>query len=178
MPVQVINQYHKSHNTHVPYPMMHHSERKWAHFCSEWCIVGSVTGEVWDVWIRSIVHHRVRYIYSNRIVLFQVDCFNINTRCYQYRDSHYNNKMVSQQSYFYNRNLHTWSLTLYRCSSVNCLLCKYHFVEIIDQWMMLKISACPIWNLFVICSKYLLGHFLQYGFFLKKVFNKHVNLAA
>ena len=34
------DQIHKSHNAPVPYPTMHHSEQKCAHFCSEWGIVG------------------------------------------------------------------------------------------------------------------------------------------
>ena len=33
----------------VPYPKMHHSEHKWAHFCSEWCIVVYETNaDLWD----------------------------------------------------------------------------------------------------------------------------------
>ena len=38
----------KSHNAPVPYPTMHHSEQKCAHFCYEWCIVGYETGALWD----------------------------------------------------------------------------------------------------------------------------------
>ena len=38
--VDVIGLIHKSYNAHVPYPRMHHSEQKCAHFCSEWCILG------------------------------------------------------------------------------------------------------------------------------------------
>ena len=60
----------KSHNSPVPYPTMHHSEQKCAHFCSEWCIVGYGTGALWDFWEWSIIstqtsdnidqqHHRV-----------------------------------------------------------------------------------------------------------------------
>ena len=45
---------HKSHNAAVPYPTMHHSEQKCAHFCSEWCIVGYGTGALWDLWDWSI----------------------------------------------------------------------------------------------------------------------------
>ena len=45
---------HKSHNAPVPYPTMHHSEQKCAHFCSEWCIVGYETGALWDLWDWSI----------------------------------------------------------------------------------------------------------------------------
>ena len=44
-----IDQPHKSHNAPVPYPTMHHSEQKCAHFCSEWCIVGYGTGALWDL---------------------------------------------------------------------------------------------------------------------------------
>ena len=54
-PVYSIDQYHKSYNAPVPYPTMHHSEQKWAHFCSEWCIVGYGTDALWDLLIRSIV---------------------------------------------------------------------------------------------------------------------------
>ena len=49
-----MDQFHKSHNAPVPYPTMHHSEQKCAHFCSEWCIVGYGTGALCDLWIRSI----------------------------------------------------------------------------------------------------------------------------
>ena len=31
----------------APYPTIHHSEQKCAHFCSEWCIVGYGTGALW-----------------------------------------------------------------------------------------------------------------------------------
>ena len=34
-----------------PYPTMHHSEQKCAHFCSEWCIVGYGTGALSELWI-------------------------------------------------------------------------------------------------------------------------------
>ena len=46
-----IEHYHKAP---VPYPTMHHSEQKCAHFCSEWCIVGCGIGALWDLWIWSI----------------------------------------------------------------------------------------------------------------------------
>ena len=51
---------HKSQNAIVPYPTMHQSEQKCAHFCSECSIVGYRTGAVCDLWIRSIaqVEHR------------------------------------------------------------------------------------------------------------------------
>ena len=45
---------HKSQNAPVPYPTMLHSEQKCAHFCSEWSIVGYVTGALWDLWNWSI----------------------------------------------------------------------------------------------------------------------------
>ena len=48
------NQFHKSQNAPVPYPIMHHSEQKCAHFCSEWNIMRFGTGVCWDLWIRSI----------------------------------------------------------------------------------------------------------------------------
>ena len=44
---------HKSQNAPVPYPTMPHSE-KFAHFCSEWNIVGYGTGAFWDLWNWSI----------------------------------------------------------------------------------------------------------------------------
>ena len=37
--ILTIHLIHKSHNASVPYPIMHHSEQKGAHFCSEWGIV-------------------------------------------------------------------------------------------------------------------------------------------
>ena len=40
---------HKSHNAPVPYPTIHHSEQKCAHFCSEWFIVGYGTGALWNL---------------------------------------------------------------------------------------------------------------------------------
>ena len=40
----------KSQNAPVPYPTMHHSEQKCAHFCSEWCIVGYGAGASWGLW--------------------------------------------------------------------------------------------------------------------------------
>ena len=45
-----IDQFHKSHNALIPYPTIHDSEQKCAHFSSEWCIVGYVTGALWDLW--------------------------------------------------------------------------------------------------------------------------------
>ena len=45
---------HKSQNATVPYPTMHHWKQKCAHFCSEWCIVGSGADALWDMWIWSI----------------------------------------------------------------------------------------------------------------------------
>ena len=43
-----------SYNASVPYPTIHHSEQKYVHFCSEWCIVRYGTGALWDLWIWSI----------------------------------------------------------------------------------------------------------------------------
>ena len=37
-------QSHKSHNAPVPYPTIHHSQQRCAHYCCEWCIVGYWTG--------------------------------------------------------------------------------------------------------------------------------------
>ena len=54
VPKCLIEQLHKSQNAAVPYPTMLHSEQKWAHFCSEWSIVGYGTDVFWDLWIRSI----------------------------------------------------------------------------------------------------------------------------
>ena len=50
----VIDLIHTSQNAPAPYPTMHHSEQKCAHFYSEWGIVGYGTGAFWDVWIKSI----------------------------------------------------------------------------------------------------------------------------
>ena len=35
---------------HLSYPIMHHLEQSCARFGSEWCIVGSGTGALWDLW--------------------------------------------------------------------------------------------------------------------------------
>ena len=40
----------KSHNSPIPYVTMYHSEQRYAHFCSEWCIVVYGTGALWDLW--------------------------------------------------------------------------------------------------------------------------------
>ena len=45
-----IDLFHKSHAAPAPYPTMHHSEQKCAHFCSEWCIVEYGAGALWDFW--------------------------------------------------------------------------------------------------------------------------------
>ena len=45
----LIDQFHKSHDAPFPYSTMHLSEQKWAHFCSEWYIVGF--GAWWDLWV-------------------------------------------------------------------------------------------------------------------------------
>ena len=39
-----IDQFHTSHNVHVPCPTMHHSEQKCAQFSAEWCIEGYGNG--------------------------------------------------------------------------------------------------------------------------------------
>ena len=52
----LIDQIHKSHNTPVPYPTIQHSEQKYAHFCSECCIVGFRTDALWDLWEWSLAH--------------------------------------------------------------------------------------------------------------------------
>ena len=50
----MIDQFHKSNNTPIPYPTMHHSEQKCDHFCSEWCIMGYEMGVLWELGIISI----------------------------------------------------------------------------------------------------------------------------
>ena len=56
---------HKSQNAPVPYPTILYSEQKCAHFCSEWSIVGYVTGALWDLWNSCFAsrwrHNRKRY---------------------------------------------------------------------------------------------------------------------
>ena len=42
--VRAIDLIHKSHSAPVPYLIMHHAEKKFEHFCPEWCIVGYRTG--------------------------------------------------------------------------------------------------------------------------------------
>ena len=39
--------------------------------------------------------------------------FNTKMPSHQFRDSHYRDKIVSQPSYFYNGNTHTWKDSLY-----------------------------------------------------------------
>ena len=46
----LIDKFHKLHNAPVPYPTMHHSDQKCAHFCPEWWIVGYGTGALWALW--------------------------------------------------------------------------------------------------------------------------------
>ena len=43
-------------NAPVLYPTIHHSEKKCAHCCSEWCIVRYGTGALWDYWDWTIVY--------------------------------------------------------------------------------------------------------------------------
>ena len=52
--ILIIDQFYKSHDASVPYLTMHHSEQKYAHFCSDWFIVGHETDALWDLWMRSI----------------------------------------------------------------------------------------------------------------------------
>ena len=59
-PWQEIDQSHKSHNAPDPYPTMHHSEQKCAHFCSEWFNVGYGTGALWICEILSIWEDHVQ----------------------------------------------------------------------------------------------------------------------
>ena len=56
-------------NAPVSYPTMLHSERKCAHFCSEWSIVGYGTWAFWDLWYWS---KPVRYICGTRVLYIKV----------------------------------------------------------------------------------------------------------
>ena len=44
----LLDKFHKSHNTPVPYPIIHHWEQKCAKFCFERCIVGYGACALWD----------------------------------------------------------------------------------------------------------------------------------
>ena len=46
--IVTIDQFHKSCNAPALYPTMHHSEQKFTHFFSEWCM-GYRTGALWDL---------------------------------------------------------------------------------------------------------------------------------
>ena len=50
----IIDLIHKPHKAPITYPTMHHSEEKYAHFCSDWCIVVYGTGASWDLWDLSL----------------------------------------------------------------------------------------------------------------------------
>ena len=63
---------HKSHNAPDPYPTMHHSEQKYPHFCSEWCIVGYGTGPLWDLWDWSIENFIMAHMRHSKIVEGQI----------------------------------------------------------------------------------------------------------
>ena len=55
------DQSYKSQHVPVPYPRMNHSERNWAHFSSELCIVEYGTGALWDfclVCVKTLDHLR------------------------------------------------------------------------------------------------------------------------
>ena len=54
-----IYQSHKSQNVLIPYPTMHHSQQKCAHFCCEWCIVGYGTCALLDLWIGQLTRPRL-----------------------------------------------------------------------------------------------------------------------
>ena len=58
----VIAQYDKFHNALVPYPTIHNSDQKCAHFCYEWCIVVYGTGAGRDI---------TRLVYSAVVLLSQ-----------------------------------------------------------------------------------------------------------
>ena len=45
-----MNKSNLSHSAPVLYPTTHHSEQKYAHFCSEWCILVYRTGAFWYLW--------------------------------------------------------------------------------------------------------------------------------
>ena len=64
----------KSHHAPVPYPTMHHSEQKCAHFCSECCIVGYGTGALWDLRIRS-TYQRQTTTKDNKIQTHVHNCW-------------------------------------------------------------------------------------------------------
>ena len=51
---EVIEQYQNSYNALDPYPAIHHSEQKCAHFCSGWWNVGYGSSALWDLWDCSI----------------------------------------------------------------------------------------------------------------------------
>ena len=84
--VNIIDPADKSHNAPVPYPTMHHSEQKCAHFCSECCIVGYVTGSSWDFVISPILGTRTyRIPWNLRTILFCSPLFCLF--CFVYRIS-------------------------------------------------------------------------------------------
>ena len=46
---------------------MRHFEQKYEHFFYEWCIVGYVTGALWDLWIRSIA---IKLHWNRNVIIF------------------------------------------------------------------------------------------------------------
>ena len=60
---RVIDQIRKFHNAPVPCPTLLHPEQKYAHFCSEGCIVGYGTGALWDGFLRLVCCPVPYYVY-------------------------------------------------------------------------------------------------------------------
>ena len=63
--VATMNQIHKSQNGPVPQPTIHHSEQKYVHLCSEWCVVGCGIRAMWDLWDWSIAREVSKCLTSN-----------------------------------------------------------------------------------------------------------------
>ena len=62
---------------------------------------------------------------------------NMKMSFYQYRNSHYKNKMVSQASYFYNGNSYTWKGGLYiKISPLNSM--SYTKKQIFTWWILFR----------------------------------------
>ena len=60
---------YKSHKAPLLYPIIHHSEQKYAHFCSEWYIVGYGTSALWDLWDWSIISSFAHVMAENIIMI-------------------------------------------------------------------------------------------------------------
>ena len=80
----LIDQSHKSNSAPFPYHSMHHSEKKCAHFYSEWCIVRYGTGALWDLLIWSILYTGLvqkRHNSSAKALELYLFCTNPSTSC-------------------------------------------------------------------------------------------------